>query len=81
MQHHLLCVRRKKNITMAQWRNLNWKVSFMNQRRSPLLCETFEAIHQRLVGHQAGWLAFRLLDEIRVNFEKISMNGSTYLIL
>ena len=54
---------------MVQWTNLNQNNSFVDLRRSPLLCRIYGAVHLVLVGLTAGWLAGWLADEIQVNFK------------
>jgi len=51
--------RRIKGKTMAQWINLLWNSSFVNQTRLPFLCEKSGAISLVLPGLMTGWLAGR----------------------
>ena len=52
---------------MAQWINLNWNNSFVNQTRLPLLYEKSGAILQVLVGLTAGWQSGRQADQIQID--------------
>ena len=57
---------------MAQWINLNWNNSFVNQMRLPLLCEKSGAILLVLVGLMAGRLAGQQSDQILVGSKNFS---------
>ena len=57
-----------KEITMAQWTNLNRNNSFVNPTWLPLLCEKSGAIHLAQPGLTAGRQAGRQADEIQANF-------------
>jgi len=62
-----------KRKTMAQWINLLWNSSFVNETRLPFLCEKSGAIALVLPGLTAGWQAVRQAvsqsDEIVLNLE------------
>jgi len=64
---------RIKGKTMAQWIQLLWNNSFINQTRLPFLGEKSGAIALVLLGlmagKQAGWLA----DEIVLNLENFKI--------
>ena len=54
---------------MAQWINVFRNNSFVNPTRLPLLCRNSRAVALAEPGLTAGWLAGRLIDEMRVNFK------------
>ena len=54
---------------MAQWVNRLRNNVFVNPPPLPLSCEISGALHLAEPGLTAGWLAGRLADEIRVDFE------------
>ena len=54
---------------MAQWVNRLRNNIFVNPPPLPLSCEISGALHLAELGLTAGWLAGRLADEIRVDFE------------
>ena len=54
---------------MAQWINIFRNNSFVNPTRLPLLCRNSRAVALAELGLTAGWLAGRLIDEMRINFK------------
>ena len=54
---------------MAQWINVFRNNSFINPTRLPLLCRNSRAVALAEPGLTAGWLAGRLIDEMRINFK------------